>query len=305
MTDPYGRQFKSLRVSLTSACNYACTYCTTHPGALKPLKDALKMDKLAGRVVALTEHLGLSKLRLTGGEPLIAPQLQRFLDQIAPLDVEKSITTNAEFLTQWVEPLKAAGFERLNISLDTLDPRKFTEVTRGGDLHAVLDGIAAAKAAGMALKLNTVPMKGINEHELPLLHRFCMDEGIQFRLIELMRMGHLSDPKTFHDHYVSLNDVLSVLDAPPIAHREPNATAHQYRGRHGPFWVIGNESSPFCEDCDRLRIDSAGRIYGCITATLGVDADELGLDAALDKAMAQKQPVKFQASQQHMQRIGG
>ena len=161
IVDRQGRRFRNLRVSLTAACNYACTYCLPDGKRLVAAQDELSADALARGVAYLIEAAGIERLRITGGEPLVSPRLDAFLAAVAKLDLDDiSLTTNGQLLARKLPQLQAAGIRRLNVSLDTLDPQAFRRIARGGDLASVLAGMEQATALGMRIKVNMVPMRG-------------------------------------------------------------------------------------------------------------------------------------------------
>lgn len=213
IVDRQGRRFRNLRVSLTAACNYACTYCVPDGKRLVAAQDELSADALARGVAYLIEAAGIERLRITGGEPLVSPRLDGFLAAVAKLDLDDvSLTTNGQLLARKLPQLQAAGIRRLNVSLDTLDPLAFRQIARGGDLGTVLDAMEQASALGMRIKVNMVPMRGKNlDQVLPLLD-YCLARGFELRFIELMRMGHLShDRNAFLQQFVGLDQLLALI----------------------------------------------------------------------------------------------
>ena len=200
IVDRQGRRFRNLRVSLTAACNYACTYCVPNGKRLVAAQDELSADALARGVAYLIEAAGIERLRITGGEPLVSTRLDPFLRQVSQLGLDDiSLTTNGQLLERKLPLLVECGIRRLNVSLDTLDASAFRSIARGGDLASVLAGMEAAREAGMKIKVNMVPLRGQNLAQvLPLLD-YCLERGFELRFIELMRMGHLArDPNAFN-----------------------------------------------------------------------------------------------------------
>ena len=273
IVDRQGRRFRNLRVSLTAACNYACTYCVPDGKRLVAAQDELSADALARGVAYLIEAAGIERLRITGGEPLVSPRLDAFLAAVAKLDLDDiSLTTNGQLLARKLPQLQAAGIRRLNVSLDTLDPQAFRRIARGGDLASVLAGMEQATALGMRIKVNMVPMRGHNlDQVLPLLD-YCLERGFELRFIELMRMGHLArEHNAFVQQFVGLDQLLALIggkyayvqvDAPL------DATALRYEiPGIGHFGIIANESVPFCRTCSRLRLSSTGWLHGCLSSS--------------------------------------
>lgn len=321
IVDRQGRRFRNLRVSLTAACNYACTYCVPDGKRLVAAQDELGAEALGRGVAYLVEAAGVERLRITGGEPLVSPRLEGFLAAVAGLGLEDiSLTTNGQLLARKLPLLRAAGIRRLNVSLDTLDPLAFRRIARGGDLASVLDGMAQASAAGMAIKVNMVPMRGQNlDQVLPLLD-YCLARGYELRFIELMRMGHLArDSNAFLQQFVGLEQLLAVIGEThefEQAQRPVDATALRYRipGK-GHFGVIANESVPFCRACSRLRLSSTGWLHGCLSSSNRHFVGDLldkprhqalpALQRLLVKALADKQDQAFSGDVMVMKVIGG
>ncbi|MCO7514865.1 radical SAM protein [Pseudomonas guariconensis] len=321
IVDRQGRRFRNLRVSLTAACNYACSYCVPDGKRLVAAQDELPADALARGVAYLIEAAGIERLRITGGEPLVSPRLEAFLQTVAGLGlVDIGLTTNGQLLSRKLPLLRAAGIRRLNVSLDTLDAQAFRRIARGGDLACVLAGMEQASAAGMRIKVNMVPMRGQNlDQVLPMLD-YCLARGYELRFIELMRMGHLArDTNAFLQQFVGLQHLLEMIgqahDYQP-ASAAPDATALRYRipGK-GHFGVIANESMPFCRSCSRLRLSSTGWLHGCLSSGnrhfIGDLLDKPrhqalpALQRLLVKALADKQDLAFSGGATIMKVIGG
>ena len=321
IVDRQGRRFRNLRISLTSACNYACTYCVPDGKRLVAAQNELSADAMARGVEYLIEAAGIERLRITGGEPLISPRLERFMEQVGRMGLSDiSLTTNGQLLSRKLPILLEAGISRINVSLDTLDPSAFRAIARGGDLGTVLDGMEQARAAGIRIKVNMVPLRGQNLDQVTPLLDYCLERGYELRFIELMRMGHLAgDQNGFLEQFVSLAQLLSLIgeryeylqaDAPV------DATAVRYRipGK-GHFGVIANESVPFCRTCSRLRLSSTGWLHGCLSSSNRHYVGDLfekprhqalpALQRLLVKALNDKQAVAFSGGATVMKIIGG
>ena len=321
IVDRQGRRFRNLRISLTSACNYACTYCVPDGKRLVAAQNELSAEAMARGVGYLIEAAGIERLRITGGEPLISPRLERFMGEVGRMGLSDiSLTTNGQLLTRKLPILLEAGISRINVSLDTLDPAAFRAIARGGDLQTVLDGMEQARAAGIRIKVNMVPLRGQNLDQVMPLLNYCLERGYELRFIELMRMGHLaSDQNGFLQQFVSLAQLLSLIgeryeylqaDAPV------DATAVRYRipGK-GNFGVIANESVPFCRTCSRLRLSSTGWLHGCLSSSSRHYVGDLfdkprhqalpALQRLLIKALNDKQAVAFSGGATVMKIIGG
>ncbi|MGA0170008.1 MAG: GTP 3',8-cyclase MoaA [Pseudomonadales bacterium] len=271
IVDKLGRRFKNLRVSLTSACNYACTYCVPDGKRLMPAREELGADELLTLVRYLKDAAGIDKVRVTGGEPLITPKFDDFLLGLGALDLKDiSLTTNAQKLSEKLDVISAAGLKRLNISLDTLNPLKFRQIARGGDLETVLEGIELALSRGIKLKINMVPMRTVNRDDVLPLLRFCLERGIELRFIELMRMGHLNQGQGFAQDFLSMQSLLDLIGAEYEYERTDapfDSTAVRFKiPGQGTFGIIANESEPFCSACTRLRLSSDGYLYGCLSS---------------------------------------
>ncbi|MDH4608158.1 radical SAM protein [Pseudomonas sp. BN102] len=321
IVDRQGRRFRNLRISLTAACNYACTYCVPDGKRLVAAQDELSAEAMVRGVAYLIEAAGIERLRITGGEPLVSPKLDPFLHAVSKLGLEDiSLTSNGQLLSRKLPLLLECGIRRLNISLDTLDAGEFRSIARGGDLATVLRGLEEAKAAGLKIKVNMVPLRGKNlDQVLPLLD-YCLEQGFELRFIELMRMGHLArDPNAFHQQFVGLEELLALIgtahefvqaDAPL------DATALRYSvPGQGYFGVIANESVPFCRTCSRLRLSSTGWLHGCLSSSNRHYIGDLlekprhealpALQRLLVKALADKQEVAFSGGVTVMKIIGG
>ncbi len=321
IVDAQGRRLGNLRVSLTSACNYACIYCVADGKRLQARDDSLSLDKLLLAVEYLKTVNPLERLRITGGEPLISPLFDGFMKAVGRLGFEDvSLTSNGQLLSRKLPLLLDAGVRRINISLDTLDAEVFQRIARGGDLATVLEGIERALAAGLQVKINMVPLRGHNHDQILPLLEYCLARGMELRFIELMRMGHLArDGETFRRQFYGLAEILELIgqhhsfSAAPSA---PSATALRFDiSGGGHFGVIANASAPFCSSCNRVRLSSSGWLHGCLSSNqshyLG-DALELPRDLALSRirelsrrALLDKQLTHFTGDVMIMKVIGG
>ncbi len=320
IADARGRRFRNLRVSLTAACNYACTYCVPNGRKLMAARDELSVGELKRATELLIEVAGMDKLRITGGEPLIASSFDGYVQSLHGLNlVDAAVTTNGQFLFDKLPVLRDSPVTRINLSLDTLNPLAFRRLARSGDLQTVLKGFDAAIEQGFSLKVNMVPLRTGNlDQVLPLLD-YCLDRGVELRMIELMNMGHLKHSSEFHREYVGMDELLSIIaekyefertDAP----YDSTAVRFAIEGR-GAFGVIANHSQPFCASCTRLRLSSDGNIYGCLSSRnhhairdLLHKPSELAaglLAERLSLALGDKQPVAFSGEVTVMKFIGG
>lgn len=270
IVDRLGRQFKNLRVSLTAACNYACTYCVPDGKRLMKAKSELPATDLLQGVKLLQQAAGIEKLRITGGEPLVTPKFDDFLLGVMQLPLrDVSLTTNGQLLHQKHDVIVASGIKRINVSLDTLNPIKFKEIARGGDLETVLTGVDAMLEAGIKVKMNMVPLRSQNADEIVPLLDYCLDRGIELRYIELMRMGHLVSGNGFQQDFLSMESLLDAIGEKYEFSRTDapfDSTAVRFNiPDRGNFGIIANESEPFCRSCTRLRLSSDGYLYGCLS----------------------------------------
>lgn len=320
ITDAHGRAFRNLRISLTAACNYACTYCVPDGKRLMPARAELSASAMVRAVSLLIDIAGIDKLRITGGEPLLSPKLDAFLPQVMRLPLKDvGLTTNGQLLARKADLLVRAGLKRINVSLDTLDGARFRDIARTGDLDSVLAGIDAVAAAGLKVKINMVPMRTANRDQILPMLDFCLDRGFEVRYIELMKMGHLNGNAQFQRDFVGMDEILELIDTRYEFERtdapfDSTAVRFEIPGR-GTFGIIANESEPFCSSCTRLRLSSNGRLYGCLSNARSHDiapildsADDEAkpaLAAILTRALQDKQPLRFSGEVTVMKFIGG
>ncbi|MGL4318118.1 MAG: GTP 3',8-cyclase MoaA [Pseudomonas sp.] len=321
IVDRQGRRFRNLRISLTAACNYACTYCVPDGKRLVAAQDELSAEAMVRGVAYLIEAAGIERLRITGGEPLVSPKLDVFLREVGQLGLQDiSLTSNGQLLSRKLPLLLEAGMRRLNISLDTLDPVAFKRIARGGDLPSVLQGLEEARAAGMKIKINMVPLHGQNHDQvLPMLD-YCLERGFELRFIELMRMGHLArDGGSFQQQFYGMDELLQTIASRyEFAQAEAplDATALRYEiPDQGFFGVIANESVPFCRTCSRLRLSSTGWLHGCLSSSNRHYVGDLldkprhqalpALQRLLVRALGDKQDIAFSGGVTVMKIIGG
>jgi cyclic pyranopterin phosphate synthase len=303
LVDPFGRHVTYLRVSVTDRCDFRCTYCMSEHMTFLPRKDLLTLEEL-DRVCSAFVARGVHKLRITGGEPLVRKNilwlfqaLSRHLEAGA-LD-ELTLTTNASQLPKFAADLKAAGVARINISLDTLRADRFRAITRWGDLAEVMAGIDAAERAGLAVKLNAVALKGMNEDEFDDLIRFAHGRGFDLTLIETMPMGDIDGDRT--DQYLPLSVVRArlmdrwTLEDIPFRTGGP-ARYVRIAETGGRLGFITPMTHNFCESCNRVRLTCTGTLYMCLgqndaadlRAPLRASADDTLLMQAIDEAISRK-----------------
>jgi len=329
MIDPFGRHVSYLRVSVTDRCDFRCVYCMAENMTFLPKKDLLSLEELDRLCTAFIDK-GVRKLRVTGGEPLVRKnilwlfrQLGRHLET-GSLE-ELTVTTNGSQLSKLAGDLHAAGVRRINVSLDTLDETKFRAITRWGDIGTVMKGLEAADRAGLAVKINAVALKGVNEDEIEDLLRFAHGRGYDLTLIETMPLGDIDGDRT--DQYLPLSivrgrllDRFSLEDIP----YKTGGPARYVRVKEtgGRLGFITPMTHNFCESCNRVRLTCTGTLYMCLgqedaadlRAPLRASGDNALLSSAIDAAIARKpkghdfiidRRTKRPAVQRHMSVTGG
>lgn len=310
------REFKKLRVSLTSECNFSCLYCTgmddNKRSVIQNQEKLLSAHQFAEIIGKLHAASGLETVRLTGGETLLHPEIIQIVRGIYENGIHDiRLTTNGVLLPMMSSKLKEAGLTQVNVSLDGISSEAFKTMTRRNHFSVVTKGIDAALEAGLELKLNSVIMKGKNENEILPLLQFANERNVVVRFLELMKMGPLH--QTYKKWLFTEQEMLSTIQSKyyiEAEERVAGSTANYWKIPGGQrFGIIANESSPFCSDCNRLRLDSNGKIYGCIAATQGIQVDmqddKILIQSKLNQAMTQKQPVRFVGHERSMQFIGG
>ncbi len=303
MVDPFGRRISYLRVSVTDRCDLRCFYCMSEDMTFLPKANLLTLEEL-DRLCSAFIARGVRKLRLTGGEPLVRRNVMSLIRSLSrhlgsgSLD-ELTLTTNGSQLARFAGELADAGVRRINVSLDTLNPDKFRAITRWGDLAKVLEGIDAARAAGLAVKINAVALKGMNENEIPALMEWAHGLGMALTLIEVMPMGDVGAGRI--DQYLPLSLIRARL-----AHNYTFTDLDETSGgparyvrvaeTGGKLGFITPMTHNFCEACNRVRITCTGTIHTCLghedatdlRAPLRASDDDTLLNAAIDRAIGTK-----------------
>lgn len=316
LRDQYGRTFKTLRVSLLNTCNLGCVYCTMADSDVKASnsdkKSKLSVANLLELISQLHAELNLETIRLTGGEPLLYPDLIQVVDGINKLGIDQiKLTTNGFLLQRMASGLKQAGLKSINVSLDAIDENVFFLMSKRSDVTRILKGIEASIDGGLQVKINAVIMRGMNENQLFPLLDYAFERNIQIRFLEIMAMGHLYQHS--EKYLYSQDDILSNIASRysfSRLSRKTSATANYWQTTDGNvFGIIANETEPFCSDCNRLRLDSEGNIYGCLSSNHPISIKNLQnkeeLTGKLQAALEQKQALKFQGSELSMMQIGG
>lgn len=303
MIDPFGRMVSYLRVSVTDRCDFRCTYCMAEHMTFLPKKDLLTLEEL-DRLCSAFIDKGVRKLRLTGGEPLMRKNVMHLIRQLSrhlksgALD-ELTLTTNGSQLSRFADELAEIGIKRINVSLDTLDPDKFREITRWGDLAQVLEGIDAAQRAGIHVKINTVALKDFNEFEIADILRWAHGNGMDLTLIETMPMGEIDKDRT--DQYLPLSQVRSDLSRlftlNEIDYRTGGPARYlNVKETGGRLGLITPLTHNFCESCNRVRLTCTGMLYMCLgqddeadlRKVLRASDSDQALSEAIDEAISRK-----------------
>ncbi|MBW9074735.1 GTP 3',8-cyclase MoaA [Agrobacterium deltaense] len=303
MVDPFGRAITYLRVSVTDRCDFRCTYCMSEHMTFLPKKDLLTLEEL-DRLCSVFITRGVRKLRLTGGEPLVRKNIMSLVRNLGRhvrtgALTELTLTTNGSQLAKFAVELADCGVRRINVSLDTLDRDKFRHITRWGDLDRVMEGLDAAQAAGIKIKLNAVALKDFNDTEMPDLMRFAHGRGMDLTVIETMPMGEIEEDRT--DRYLPLSQLRADLEKSftlidsdyQTGGPARYVTVKETGGRLG---FITPMTHNFCESCNRVRLTCTGTLYMCLgqddaadlrTALRASDSDAY-LSSAIDEALLRK-----------------
>ncbi len=285
MLDACGREVRTLRLAVTDACDLRCQYCMPAAG-LPPRAALLTADELVA-IAAAAARSGINKVRLTGGEPLLRPDIVEICRRIAAIEGIRTLamTTNGTRLAALAGALHAAGLTRINISLDTLQADRYRALTRGGDIHGVLNGLAAALAAGFErVKINCVLIGGVNDGEVPDLVALTQQHAVDVRFIELMPMGECATWPA--ESFVSADTVLAGVPGLVPIGGEGVAMRYRLPGALGTVGLIRPMSRAFCGDCDRIRVTADGMLKPCLHS--GTELSLRGLtDAALDARIAE------------------
>ena len=275
MLDSYGRSINYLRISITDLCNLRCRYCMTDKGVIKKeFEEILTLEEIE-KITKEFVKLGINKIRITGGEPLVRKGILKLIREIGSLKEVKdfAMTTNGTMLKKYAKELKNAGLNRVNISLDTLNPKKYSHITRGGDIKNVLEGIEEAKKVGLTpIKLNVVLIKGFNEDEIEDFVNLTRDENIDVRFIELMPIGQVCQWSL--NRYLSNNTVLekcSYLERKESADKSSPAVYYKLRNGKGRVGLINPISCKFCSNCNRMRLTADGKIKACLHSDEEID----------------------------------
>lgn len=300
LTDLLNRPLRDLRISVTDRCNFRCTYCMPaeifgESYQFLPKEKVLSFEEIA-RLARVFVGLGVNKLRITGGEPLLRTQLPRLIGMLSAIDpaIDLTLTTNAYLLPQQAQALKDAGLQRITVSLDSLDEDVFKEMNgRGFPVQRVLDGIAKAAEVGLApLKINAVVQKGVNDHTVVDMARYFKGTGHIVRFIEYMDVGNRNGWKW--DQVVPAGEIIEQIDEElPLEQAESNypgevVNRYRYRDGSGEIGVIASVTVPFCGDCTRARLSTDGKLYTCLFASGGLDLRDYMRSGATDEELERR-----------------
>ncbi len=303
MIDPFGRHVEYLRVSVTDRCDFRCVYCMAEDMTFLPKRDLLTLEEL-DRLCSAFVDKGVRKLRLTGGEPLVRKNIMTLFQSLSRHLVsgalqELTLTTNGSQLAKYAQQLADCGVERVNVSIDTLDHDKFHKITRWGQLGKVMEGLEAARKAGLAVKINAVALKGVNEHEIDSMMNWAHGEGFDLTLIETMPLGEIEEDRT--DQYLPLSLVRRRLEEKYTLTEIPYKTGGPARYLEvaetgGRLGLITPLTHNFCESCNRVRVTCTGTLYMCLGQDDAADlrtplrASESNdeIYAAIDEAIGRK-----------------
>ena len=323
LVDSFGRVHRDLRISVTDRCNFRCQYCMPEEGMVwRDRGELLTFEEIERFASMMVTNFGVDSIRLTGGEPLVRAGLPKLVEKLASLDVDLAMTTNGVLLPKLAPELRAAGLRRINISLDSLRPDRFEEITRRRDLDRVLEGIDAALAAGFdPVKINVVVMKGINDDEIIDFADWGRSLGVVVRFIEFMPLD--ADQIWNQSLVMSQSEIIEQLQAHAEFDEVPRssapATRWRYRDGSGEIGVVATVTESFCSTCDRVRITADGQFRSCLFATEETDirgllrsgASESDLADAVRGSVADKwaghqiEQVNFIRPRRSMSEIGG
>jgi cyclic pyranopterin phosphate synthase len=281
LIDTFGRVHNNLRISVTDRCNLRCTYCMPEEVVFLDRGELLTFEEIT-RFVEIAAPLGIDKIRLTGGEPLMRRDLPRLVSMLVAVPGIRDIglTTNGILLADQAQAFFDAGLRRINISLDTLNPERFRQLTRRDGLDRVIAGILAAKKAGFEpIKINAVSIRGITEQEVIPLARFAREHGLEMRFIEYMPIGadHWERGKVYFAHEIMEQLEREIAPLVPVEDYDPRAPAMEFRYTDGAgnIGIIASVSRPFCLSCNRLRLTAEGKLRNCLFALDEVDIKPL------------------------------
>ena len=290
LVDPFRRVVRDLRISVTDRCNFRCQYCMPAEGMQwLPREEILSFEEIERFARVCTRHFGFDGIRLTGGEPLVRAHLPELVQRLARLDEDIALTTNGATLRLHANALAEAGLKRINVSLDSLRPERFLELTRRDELDRVLDGIDAAVDAGLQpVKINAVMMRGINDDEIIDFAEFGREKGLTVRFIEFMPLeaGEIWNEDLVVPAAEIVETINDVIPIEPVVRGSEPAERWRYSDGKGEVGVIASVTKPFCGDCDRVRLTAEGQFRTCLFAVDEFDMRSLLRNEASDEEIA-------------------
>ncbi len=313
MIDSFGREITYARISLTDRCNLRCRYCMPEEGISKKEHNEILSFENMEKIVDALISLGISKFRITGGEPLVRKGTIDFLAKLGKKDIKKlSVTTNGTLLQEYAKDLYYAGVKAINVSLDTLNPERYKEITRTGELSEVLDGLKEAKSCGFeTIKINVVLLKGINDNEVEDFIKYTNDNGFELRFIELMPF--CSQSEFAAERFISLNEITDKhKNWEHLGHIDNSAADYYITETGSKVGLIKPLSQKFCGNCNRVRITAEGELLNCLHNRQSFDLKP-HIDSNLENFIAEcvsKKPLKHSletgaAQKRDMNQIGG
>lgn len=314
MNDSYGRKIQYLRLSVTDLCNYRCIYCMPETGVRKKDHSEILSIEEMTEIVRAANALDIRKVRLTGGEPLVRKGILTLCRNIKEIDnaIELGVTTNGSLLPTMTKDLKAAGVDRLNISLDSLNPETFSQITRGGNVQNVLNGIKSAQDAGFEnIKINTVLMNGINDKDIFDLIRLTQDNQIHVRFIELMPLGVAKYWNS--NRFMTTKAVEGYLHNAELLQIDGVARVYRIAGYKGTIGLICPMSDSFCPSCNKIRVTADGKLKPCLHSQQeielkglhGKELEKAITDGILQKPQSHRFGTVGSATERFMNEIGG
>ncbi len=310
LTDAYGRRIRKLRVSLLDACNFRCSYCMPEHAAFQARSFRLKREEIF-KIASVLVGMGMQEIRLTGGEPTLRPDLIAIAQDLSELPLKKlGMTSNGFLLSRILEPLKNTACQYLNISLDSLNPELFRRIARFDGFDATMGAIFKAQNDGFKVKINTVLMRGVNDHEIQDFVAFSANYGIEIRFLELMAIGEAAPIQ--EQRFISAEEILHTIERAtelrPVP-REKDATARVFESRLGArIGVIAPVTQSFCGDCSRWRLTADGDLRACLMAKDGINLRGLStveIQAAALKVLGMKPRFGASMMSEPMHAIGG
>jgi cyclic pyranopterin phosphate synthase len=310
LVDPHGRRIRKLRVALTEACNFRCSYCMPDAPAFRPYSELLRPDSLV-RICGRLVELGITRIRITGGEPTLRPDFETIVEGLSALPVERlGLTTNGCMLAELLPFLAGTRCRYINVSLDSLRPLRFQAITRSDRFEAVRRGLLQARERGLRVKVNTVVSRGVNDDELADFVEFSAANQLPVRFLELMRVGpRLAE---HHRRFVPAAEMIDRLGRRyPLTPKAtpPDSTSFDFVTDHGAeIGFIASESRPFCGACSRLRLTATGRLRACMMTDRGAALASLPMEAypaTVARVMAMKPGGRIDSTPEGMYQIGG